>query len=123
MQIVHEGTRTRMVCSFLLLATLGGLFAGVAPALAQGNSIAKIQKRYDQLYVAAKYAAALTQARKLVTLAKSRLGERDPQHVAALERLSLAYAALRRDERAVAAAEQAIDIARSRNAASQRALK
>jgi len=116
-QIVHEGTRTRMVCSFLLLAALGGLFAGVAPALAQEDSIAKIQKRYDQLYVAAKYAAALTQARKLVTLAKSRLGERDPQHVAALERLSLAYAALRRDERAVAAAEQAIDIARSRNAA------
>jgi hypothetical protein len=46
---------------------------------------------------------------------KPRLGERHPQYIAALEKLSLAYAALGRDERAVAVAGQAIEIVRSRN--------
>jgi tetratricopeptide (TPR) repeat protein len=62
-----------------------------------------------------KYASALTQAHKLTVLTKSRLGVRHPQHVAALERLGLAYAALGRDRRAVAVAEQVTELARSRN--------
>jgi tetratricopeptide (TPR) repeat protein len=99
-QIVCDSTRTRLACIGLVLAVLAGLLVGTAPASAQGGS-----------------AAALTQARKLVAVTKSRLGARDPQHVAALENLALTYAALGRDERAVAVAEQAIDIARSRSAA------
>jgi tetratricopeptide (TPR) repeat protein len=119
-QIVCENARTRVACIVLMLAVLAGLLAGAAPAAAQdssiANSIAKIEKQYGELYAAAKYPGALTQARKLVAATKSKLGERDPQHVAALEKLSLTYAALGRDERAVAVAEQAIEIARSRNA-------
>jgi tetratricopeptide (TPR) repeat protein len=99
-QMVCGSVRTRMAFIVLMLAVLAGLLGDTAPASAQGGS-----------------AAALTQARKLVAVTKARLGERDPQYLAALEKLSLAYAALGRDERAVAVAEQAIDIIRSRNKA------
>jgi tetratricopeptide (TPR) repeat protein len=120
-QIMGKSVPIRTRYIVLLLAVLAGQLIGAAPASAQSDSIAssiaRIEKRYEQLFAAAKYAAALAQARDLTALTRSRLGARDPEHVAALEKLSLAYAALGRDERAVAAAEQAIDIARSRNAA------
>jgi tetratricopeptide (TPR) repeat protein len=114
-RIVSKVARTRMACIVLLLAVL----AGAAPASAQGDpvpdAVAKIAQRYDALYAASKYAEALSQARKLAALTNSRLGERHPQHVVALEKLSLAYASLGRDGRAAEIAGQAIDIARSRN--------
>jgi tetratricopeptide (TPR) repeat protein len=104
-----------IACIVLVLAVP----VGTAPSLAQGdptaNAIAKIEKRYGELYAAGKYAAALTQARKLAAMTKTRLGERHPQYVTALEKLNLTYAALGRDERAVAVAEQVMEIVRSRN--------
>ena len=78
--------------SALLGATLFALIA-MAPAAAQQGDLDAIFKRFNELYAAGNYPAALVEAQKLEAMAKARFGVNHAKYGSALNNLAIVYRA------------------------------
>src|SRR5262245_37874461 len=81
---LHRKTRGLVLVLVLALASLS------TPAVAQ-QDIAAIEKRYQELYAAGNYAAALVEAQKYEAAVKARTRESNPTYAAALHKLALVH--------------------------------
>jgi hypothetical protein len=70
--IVNFGGMMRRLLSLLLILT--AVFIGMKPASAQQEKFTEIEKRFQELYAAKNYAAALAEAKKIEAIVKDRLG-------------------------------------------------
>jgi CHAT domain-containing protein/tetratricopeptide (TPR) repeat protein len=80
-------------CLGIMPGSLFFVVIDLAPAAAQPGDLNAIQKRYNKLYHAGNYAAALVEALKLEAAARVRFGEVHPNYGNALYNLGLVYAA------------------------------
>jgi CHAT domain-containing protein/tetratricopeptide (TPR) repeat protein len=81
-------------CLGALSGTASFAVIAMAPAAAQQGDLNAIHRRYDELYAAGNYAAALVEAQKLEAGVKARLGVNHANYSIALYNLAVVYAAL-----------------------------
>jgi CHAT domain-containing protein/Tfp pilus assembly protein PilF len=82
-------------CRNAMISLAAALFVAqgmsVLPAAAQQGDLNTMQRRFDQLYEAGNYPAALEEAKKLEAVAKARFGTAHANYNAAIHDLALAY--------------------------------
>src|SRR5215471_6686276 len=81
-------------CLGVLLGTTLLMVIALAPAAAQKGDLEAIVKRYDQLFAAGNYPAALVEAQKLEAAVKARVGVNNAIYGLALHNLANVYLAL-----------------------------
>ena len=78
MELRHSGRQCLLVITMLLA------LSGFAPALAQPNDLAALNRQIGQLYQAGKYDEAIPLAQRLVELTGTRFGKDSRAHANAL---------------------------------------
>jgi hypothetical protein len=80
-------------CLDVLPGTTLFMIIAMAPAAAQQGNLDAIYKRYNELYAAGNYAAALVEAQKFEAGVKARFGVNHAKYGSALNNLAMVYAA------------------------------
>src|SRR6516225_5410959 len=78
-------------CLDVLPGSLFVVVVAMAPAAAQQGDLAAILKRFNALYGAGDYPAALAEAQKVEAGVKARFGVNHPRYAAALDLLAVVY--------------------------------
>src|SRR5437868_8189812 len=100
----------RWACQCLLTAAVLLLLSSFAPALAQSDDLAALNRQIGQLYQAGKYDEAMPLAQRLVELTGTRFGKESRAHANALGVLGDLY----REKGRYAEAEPLYQSARSK---------